>query len=99
MNEHDTVPEHRPQTPLVAPLECLVVDRQQAAGMLGISERTLYELVKKGEVHTARIAGRVFFSTEHLRQYVASRVGPDDSAVRAARNNNKVRTPRKEVRR
>lgn len=55
--------------PMVAPA---LLNRQQAARYLGISERTLWTLTNIGEVIAVRIGGRVLYRVADLDAYVAS---------------------------
>jgi excisionase family DNA binding protein len=43
----------------------------KAAAALGISRRTAYELVKRGELRTVLIGRRRLVSSEALREYAA----------------------------
>jgi len=56
-----------PGTPSVARQ---TVDAVDAARMLGISERMLYQLTKTGQVPHKRVAGRLYYPIELLRQFV-----------------------------
>jgi excisionase family DNA binding protein len=55
---------------LIAPL---VVDEHQAAAMLGISERKLWEYRNSGELPIVRLGRLVRFSVEDLRKFVDSK--------------------------
>lgn len=49
-------------------IELLAVNAQQAAGMLGISERTLWTRVADGTIPAKRLGGRVLFPLDALRE-------------------------------
>jgi hypothetical protein len=51
----------------------LAVDEQQAAAMLGISQRTLWEYRKSGEIPIVRIGRLVRFDVEDLKRFLASK--------------------------
>lgn len=51
----------------------LVVDEHQAAAMLGISERKLWEYRNSGELPIVRLGRLVRFSVEDLRKFVDSK--------------------------
>ncbi|MFN6137941.1 MAG: helix-turn-helix domain-containing protein [Planctomycetota bacterium] len=54
----------------------LAVDETQAAKMLGISVRTLWEYRKNGEIPVVRLGRLVRFSVDDLRKFIESkRVG------------------------
>lgn len=54
----------------------LAVDETQAAKMLGISVRTLWEYRKNGEIPVVRFGRLVRFSVDDLRKFIESkRVG------------------------
>lgn len=55
------------QANLTEQVERLAVNAQQAAGMLGISVRTLWTRVSDGTVPTKRLGGRVLFPIDALR--------------------------------
>jgi excisionase family DNA binding protein len=59
------------QTPLM--ISPLVVDEHQAAAMLGISERKLWEYRNSGELPIVRLGRLVRFSVEDLRKFVDSK--------------------------
>ncbi len=48
-------------------IERLAVNAQEAARMLGISERTLWARAGEGVIPTKRLGGRVLFPIEALR--------------------------------
>ncbi len=48
----------------------LAVNTEQAAAMLGISERKLWELRNSGEVHSVRIGRSVRFRPEDLQAFL-----------------------------
>jgi excisionase family DNA binding protein len=54
----------------VAEVESLVVDVRTAAKMLGVCERTVRNLTKRGELPVIRIAGCVRYSVEDLKEFV-----------------------------
>jgi predicted site-specific integrase-resolvase len=49
--------------------------KRDAACALSISERTLHELIKAGQLPTVRIARRVMVSTEAIRNFITAREG------------------------
>lgn len=51
----------------------LAVSYDDAARLLGVSRRTLSNLVRDGQLPTTTISRRPMFSLSSLRQYVASR--------------------------
>ena len=51
----------------------LLIGIRQAAKLLGISERKLWERKNCGEIPCVRIGKRVLFSPDQLREWVASR--------------------------
>lgn len=62
------------QFPIV--LTPLVVDEHQAAKMLGISTRTLWDYRKSGEIPVIRLGRLVRFAVDDLRKFIESkRVG------------------------
>ena len=54
-------------------IESLTVDVKMAAKMLGVCERTIRNLAKKGELPIVKILGRVLFSREDLIEFVRQR--------------------------
>ena len=54
-------------------VESLVVSVEIAAKMLGVCERTVRNLTKRGELPVVRIAGRVMYSKEDLTEFVRQR--------------------------
>lgn len=50
------------------PVERLAVNAREAAGMLGISERSLWTRVSEGAIPTKRLGGRVLFPIDALRE-------------------------------
>jgi excisionase family DNA binding protein len=54
-------------------LEPLTVNVKTAAKMLGVCERTIKNLTKKGELPVVRILGRVLYSQEDLVEFVRQR--------------------------
>ena len=62
-------PVEAPQKPTTAtPPETLLVGAVRAAKLLGISRTTLDKLVRSGRLRSVKLAGRVLFSTELLRE-------------------------------
>lgn len=59
------------QTPLM--IFPLAVDEYQAAAMLGISERTLWEYRNSGEIPIVRIGRLVRYSVDDLRKFIESK--------------------------
>ena len=57
----------------VAETEPLLYDRQQVQRLLGnISRTKLYQLVKDGQINPLRIGGKVVFTPDEVRRYVAT---------------------------
>lgn len=57
-------------------LSPLLVDELQAASMLGISQRTLWDYRNRGEIPVVRLGRLVRFSVDDLRKFIESkRVG------------------------
>jgi excisionase family DNA binding protein len=46
----------------------------EAAGLLGVSSRYLFELIRRGQIPAVRIGRRVLLREEDLRRYVEQRV-------------------------
>jgi len=57
----------------------LLVDAKQAAAMLGVSVRMLYELLREG-LPSVKIRGRRLFRPESLAAWVAQREQPSTEA-------------------
>lgn len=51
-------------------MERLAVNRVEAAGMLGVSVRTLDTMIARGEIHGRRIGRRIVFTLEELRRFL-----------------------------
>ena len=51
----------------------ILLSTRQAARLLGICERTLFSLTKKGDIPTVRIGRRVQYCREDLLEFVAGR--------------------------
>jgi excisionase family DNA binding protein len=54
-------------------LQPLAVDEQQAAAMLGISTRTLWDYRRAGEIPIVRIGRLVRFDVDDLRRFLADK--------------------------
>ena len=54
------------------PDQQLAYSEQEAAGLLGISPRTLFTLRKEGKVRAVKIGKRVVYSREELQRFLAS---------------------------
>jgi excisionase family DNA binding protein len=54
-------------------LQPLAVDEHQAAAMLGISTRTLWDYRKSGEIPIVRIGRLVRFDVDDLKRFLAYR--------------------------
>jgi len=54
------------------PDQQLAYSEQDAAGLLGISPRTLFTLRKEGKVRAVKIGKRVIYSREELQRFLAS---------------------------
>lgn len=72
------------ERPAIAPL---LLDRIDASTALRISDRTLRELVKSGDIETVRIGTRLLFPVSALEDYV-------DRLLAANRNGSPRRRPR-----
>lgn len=59
-----------PRAPLATTVEPLLVDTIEAARLLAISPRKLWELTKRGEIRCKRIGRRVLYSREALQEFV-----------------------------
>ena len=57
----------------VSSVEPLAVDGKKAAVMIGVSERTVRNLVRSGELPVVRIAKRVLYSIEDLTEFIRQR--------------------------
>ncbi len=53
-----------------AKIERLTVNAQEAAEMLGVSARTVFQLTKAGKLPHKKIGARVVYSIEALRRFV-----------------------------
>ena len=51
----------------------LLVSAREAARMLGVSVRTLYDLLARGELPSVRVNGRRLFRLKSLEDWVAQR--------------------------
>lgn len=54
---------------------------QEAAQMLGFSERKLYDLIAKKTIHSYKIGGRRFISSEALVAFVQAEGGSNGSVA------------------
>ena len=50
----------------------------EAAGLLGISRQTAYELVQRGEIGAVRLGGRKLVSPVELERLIGERPPPPD---------------------
>lgn len=55
------------------PQERLLVDLRTAAGLLGLSPRTVWALTAEGDLPCARVGRRLLYSPEALRHWVHAR--------------------------
>ena len=55
------------------PVEPLIVDIQTAAELLNVSERTIRNLTRRGELPVVRIASRVLYSRTDLIEFIRQR--------------------------
>jgi excisionase family DNA binding protein len=62
-------------------MEPLLHPMDKAAAALGISRRTAYELVKRGELRTVLIGRRRLVSSEALREYAAGLTASHSTAA------------------
>lgn len=65
----DTVAEDE-EGPKLAPLEPLLVDEQQAADLLGVSRRMIFDLNKQGTLPSVMVGSRKKYSVKMLRAFV-----------------------------
>ena len=64
----------------VSPIPRLALRREEAAEALGVSDRTLYEWTKAGDVPHVRRGGVLLYPVDQLRQWLAERaVQPKDT--------------------
>ena len=56
----------------------ILLSTRQAARLLGICERTLFSLTKKGEIPTVRIGRRVLYDPRDLRAWIDSKKQGDE---------------------
>ncbi len=61
----------KPEEP--TPPEALVVDIRTAARLLGVCEKTVRNLTKRGELPVVRIMGRVLYRRVDLEDFVRRR--------------------------
>jgi excisionase family DNA binding protein len=61
-------------------IERIGVSVKIAAEMLGVSDRTVWNLAKKGKIHTVRIGTRVIFSVQSLRDFVNGKTESADES-------------------
>ena len=52
------------------PVKPLVVDVKHAAGLLNVSDRTVWKLAKSGTLKTVRVGGRVFFPLAAIHSFI-----------------------------
>lgn len=57
----------------VAPLSPIAVRPQQAAEMIGVSERTLRELIRQGEIPIAKLNRAVLIQVSELQAFLDRR--------------------------
>jgi excisionase family DNA binding protein len=65
----------------VAPVPRLALRRAEAAAALSISDRTLDEWVKAGDVPHFRRGGCLLFPIDGLREWLAAQAGRGDAAT------------------
>lgn len=68
----------------VAPIECLLVTARHAARLLSISERSVYNLIERGDLKPIKIGGSTRFDLDDLRAF-ARKGSPAAESVAAAR--------------
>lgn len=56
--------------PVAYPVERLAVSIREAGEMLGVSERTIYNMLRRGDIQSRKTGGRVLISSESLRAFV-----------------------------
>lgn len=69
----DTVAEDEEGAKLV-PLEPLLVDEEQAAQLLGVSRRMIFDLNKQGFLPSRMVGGRKKYSVKKLREFAEGEV-------------------------
>ena len=69
----DTVADEDGETSL-APLEPLLVDEDQAAQLLGVSRRTVFDLNKQGVLPNRMVGSRKKYSVKKLREFAEGEV-------------------------
>jgi hypothetical protein len=62
------------EAPCMIPLEPLLVDERQAAQILGVSRRKVFDLNEAGELPCKRIGSRKLYSVARLREFAEGRV-------------------------
>ena len=67
-NWADTVAEKKEESHKI-PLEPLLVDEKEAAGMLGVSRRTVFDLNKAGCLPAVWLGRRKKYSVKMLREF------------------------------
>ena len=58
----------------LAPLEPLLVDEDQAAQLLGVSRRTVFDLNKQGVLPNRMVGSRKKYSVKKLREFAEGEV-------------------------
>jgi excisionase family DNA binding protein len=71
----DTVTDENGDTASsLAPLEPLLVDEDQAAELLGVSRRTIFDLNKQGFLPSRMVGSRKKYSVKKLREFAEGEV-------------------------
>ena len=68
--QHHLTPSDGPPT---APMPLLALSYRQAADALGVSERTVWQLVRDGQLRAARIGRCVRIAVAELQRYLAEK--------------------------
>lgn len=63
------------QTPALAPVGPLLVDRRKAGDILGVSAGTIDNLRTRGELPSLKIGARRLYDVEDLRRFIDARKG------------------------
>ena len=70
-----TIPPKKQDAPK-NPVEVLSVDTERAAEMLGVSEKTIYNLTKAGKITCKKVGWRSLYPVASLKAFLET---PDDA--------------------